>query len=85
LATFFALTTIDNPFDPIDDYENWFAFDSANHYDCCQLLARFSKSNDEFSVPENISEDERAIDEIVRFDPTNKYKKVKYVNDKLVS
>ena len=80
MAETFALSTIDNPFDPINDFDNWLMFDLDNHYYSCSLLMRFAYINNEFSDPENDHEIERAIDEIIKIDPTNKFVKFKYRN-----
>lgn len=33
------LTTLDNPFNPFTDWENWYAFDKKMGYNTCQVLA----------------------------------------------
>lgn len=70
------LTTIDNPFDPFDDFDSWFQFDCEKGYNSCAILARIDKSTDDMSYEENMMETERAIDEIILNDFQNIYKKV---------
>ena len=45
------------------------------------MLARFARTSDSFTDEENDKETERAIDEIIKYDFLNIYKKVKK-NDK---
>ncbi len=70
------LTTADNPFDYFTDFDNWFMFDITKSYNSCSLLARIAKTSDSLTDDENNKEIERAIDEIIKFDPFNIYKKV---------
>ena len=70
------LTTIDNPFNPFDDFDKWFAYDEANGYHSCSYLANIMKTSDSFSVEDQMKEKERAIDEIVRINLNGMYKKV---------
>lgn len=71
------LSTIDNPFDPFDDFDSWYQFDCAKGYNSCAYLARIALTSDQFSDAENDKEVERAIDEIIKYDFMNIYKKVK--------
>ena len=73
----FMLTTIDNPFDPFTQFEQWFLFDVEKGYNSCSYLARIAKTSDQFTEDENDKEIERAIDEIIKYDFMNIYKKVK--------
>ena len=70
------LTTFDNPYDPFDNFDEWFMFDVNKGYYTCSLLARIAKSSEDFSVTEDKLETERAIDEIINHDFLNIYKKV---------
>lgn len=70
------LTTFDNPYDPFEDFTHWFMYDTQNGYDSCSRLARIAKLSDDFSQKEYFDEIERAIDEIIFYDPLNVYKKV---------
>lgn len=70
-----ALTTFDNPFDPIDQFNDWWRYDTDHGYNSCQYLARIAKPTDQFSENENAVEIERAIDEIIRLDPFGIYRK----------
>ena len=72
-----ALTTVDNPFDPIDNYDSWLLFDEEKGYFSNSLLARIAKTSEQLSDSENDEEIENAIDEIIKYDPTNMFKKVK--------
>ena len=71
-----AITTIDNPFDPIDQFREWFMFDTSNGYNTCAYLARVAKTSEMLPDETNDAETERAIDEIVKNDPLRIYKKV---------
>ena len=71
------LTTFDNPYDPFEDFTSWLLFDNEKGYNTCNYLARIAKTSDELSDQENNKEIERAIDEIIYYEPFNMYKKVK--------
>ena len=70
------LTTIDNPFDPFEQFTDWFMFDVEKGYNTCSYLARIAKLTDDMSDQEVNDEIERAIDEIIQYDFMNIYKKV---------
>ena len=72
----FALTTIDNPFNPFEQFDSWFLFDIEKGYDSSAYLARIARTSDQFTEEENNREIERAIDEIIKYDFMNIYKKV---------
>lgn len=71
------LTTFDNPFDPFEQFTNWFLFDVEKGYNTCSYLARIAKTSDDFTEQEVNEEIERAIDEIIKYDFLNIYKKVR--------
>lgn len=73
----YRLTTFDNPYDPFDQFCLWFLFDEEKGYHSCAYLGRIARTSDTLSDEENNREIERAIDEIIRFDFRNIYKKVK--------
>ena len=64
----FALTTVDNPFDPFTQFSDWYRFDMLKGYNTCAYLARISMMSDNLSESENNDEKERAIDEILKYD-----------------
>ena len=72
----FMLTTIDNPFNPFEDFDSWFLYDIEKGYYSCSYLARISNLNDSMSEKEKNEEIERAIDEIVMLNPLGIYIKV---------
>lgn len=76
-----ALTTFDNPFDPFTQFDSWFLFDTEKGYDSCSKLARIAKLSDDLSEQETDEEIERAIDEIIKYDFMNVYKKVRRNKD----
>jgi len=71
-----ALTTIDNPYDPFEQFDAWYMYDMEKGYSTCSYLDRIARTSNQLSDEENEKEIERAIDEIIRFDFQNIYKKV---------
>lgn len=71
------LSTIDNPYDPFDDFNNWFLFDVQHGYNSCAYLARIARTSDQFTEKEMNEEIEKAIDEIIELDFMNVYVKLK--------
>lgn len=70
------LTTIDNPYNPFEQFESWFLFDVEKGYNSCSRLARIAKYSDDMTQKEIDDETERAIDEIIKYDFMNLYKKI---------
>ena len=79
-----ALTTFDNPFDPFTELSDWNKFDCQKNYNTCSIIARkynyYLSSNglDEETLTDNEIRSiyELVLDEIIKFDPRNIYKKV---------
>lgn len=71
------LTTIDNPFDYFEQFASWDLFDHEKGYNTCERLARFVNLSDDMTEKEEAEEIERAIDEIIKYDFLNIYKKVR--------
>lgn len=71
-----AITTIDNPYCPIDEFDSWLAYDVSKNYGTLSYLARIARTSDLLTDEENLEETERAIDEIIKYDPFNFYKKI---------
>lgn len=76
MAKVCMLTTTDNPFDPFDQFIPWFMYDIEKGYYSCSRLARIARIEDEMTEQEVDAEIERAIDELIKLDFTDKYKKV---------
>lgn len=70
------ITTIDNPYDPFDQFTSWLMYDDEQGYGTCAYLGRIAKTSYQLTDEENDLEVERAIDEIIKYDFMNIYKKV---------
>jgi hypothetical protein len=70
------LTTIDNPFDPFTQWDEWKRFDEDMKYYTCEYLARIAKTSDDLSDADNESAIEDAINEIVSLNILGVYRKV---------
>lgn len=70
------LTTNDNPYNPFDEFALWLLFDKQKGYNTCEYLARIAQLSDDLSEKEVEDEIERAMDEIIMYDPFSIYKKV---------
>lgn len=77
------LTTFDNPFDKMEDYDSWLDFDcNVMGYYSDAYLDRIARISPSMSEIEKENEYERAIDEIIKYDFRNIYTK-KYVDQPL--
>lgn len=72
-----AITTFDNPYDPFEQFNLWFLFDVEKGYNTCSYLGRTVKLFEGMTQKEEDQEVERAIDEIIKYDIANIYKKVR--------
>ena len=76
MVTEYRLTTFDNPFNPFTNFSEWFLFDVEKGYNTCGYLARLVNDSDELTEQERTREINRAIDEIIKYDYLNIYKRV---------
>lgn len=70
------ITTVDNPFDPFTQFDEWYAYDVSSGYYTCSYLARIALLATEISDLDASLMNEWAIDEIVSHNPLGIYKKV---------
>ena len=67
------LTTIDNPFDPFEQFTSWLMFDIEKGYNSCSYLARIVNLSDDMTQKEMDDDIDRAIDEIITLNPLGIY------------
>ena len=72
----YMITTTDNPYDPFKDFTSCFMYDEEKGYHTCAYLGRIANTSGQLSDEENANEVERAIDEIIKYDFRNIYKKI---------
>jgi hypothetical protein len=68
----FMLTTLDNPYNPFTQYDDWYSYDTTKGYNTCAYLARVAKSSE-------LDEDQaidQAMNEIVDHNILGNYIKV---------
>lgn len=70
------ITTIDNPFDPFEDWDNWFRFDIDHGYNTCSKLGRLVKYKNAMTIGEENLASAEAIKRLIEIDPFKVYKEV---------
>jgi arsenate reductase-like glutaredoxin family protein len=78
--TQYVLTTVDNPFNPITEFDQWFQWDVSAGYNTAALLARITKSSTELSEPDQALAIQQAIDEIVEENVSGMHRKIAVAN-----
>ena len=70
------LTTIDNPFNPYTQWDEWIQYDESHGYYSSSYLARIVKTSDELSSKDNLLAIEEAIDEICELNLSGSHTKL---------
>lgn len=76
MARVVSLTTSNNPFDPIEQFDEWYAYDLSLGQDTAGFLARIAKVTDELPPVYYDAAIEEAIDEIIEYNITGNYVKI---------
>jgi hypothetical protein len=79
------LTTVDNPFNPFEDFDLWYSYDSRAGYHTLGFLARILIISDELSESDQNSANDRAIDEIIQENVLGLYRRVQKEVPDLIS
>lgn len=72
----YLLTTVDNPYHPIDEYDAWRMFDMDHGYYTEQRLAKVAAISYNLTDLENQRNINSAIDDFIRLDEQNLYKRI---------
>jgi hypothetical protein len=70
------LTTVDNPFNPFTEFDQWLTYDIQMGYNTASFLDRIAKVSPDTSEPDQALAIEDAIDEIVNENVSGMWKKV---------
>lgn len=72
----YMLTTLDNPYNPFTQYEEWYGLDEARGYYTTGLLARYVITSDDLSDLDQETAILQGIEEIIQDNPFGMYRKV---------
>lgn len=73
----YMLTTVDNPYDPFTQFDDWYVWDLRAGYNTPGFLDRIARLSDELSEVDQHLAIQQAIDEIVRENVLGVWRKVK--------
>jgi hypothetical protein len=76
MATVHMLTTLDNPYDPFTQFDEWYSYDERSGYHTTQYLARIAISSTDLSEADQSDAIEQAINEAVEQNILGIYRKV---------
>lgn len=76
------ITTKDNPFNPFDNFVEWFLYDTEKGYFTSSKIARLTKQEEYITEEEESKALEEAIDRLIEIDPLNIYIKIERDDDK---
>jgi hypothetical protein len=79
------ITTIDNPFDPFTQFDDWDTFDKDKGYNTCQYIARVADTSNELSESDYDEAVNYAVDDIARLNINGMYKRVTIKENQLTS
>lgn len=71
----YMLTTVDNPYDPFEEFEGWLSYDEQKGYFTNSLLARLALTSPNFTDLENQKAIDHAVEDIFVLFP-GMYKRV---------
>lgn len=71
VKTEIMLTTKDNPYDPFEQFDQWFAFDCEKQYFTCSFVERVAQQNNSNDLSTKLTEAQfdEAIKQIVYYQP----------------
>lgn len=72
----FLLTTVDNPYHPVDEFEKWLAFDEEHGYFTNQRIAKVQQTSRYLTDAENQRIINGVIDDFIRLDELGLYRKI---------
>lgn len=76
MAKEYMLTTVDNPYDPFTQFDEWYEYDNLKGYNTCGYLARVAQTSNKLSDKLNSLAINDAIDEICKYNWLGIYRKV---------
>lgn len=72
----YMITTVDNPFDPFTQFDEWMVFDTSHGYHTLSVLARIVKTSDDLSEADQQQAIQQGIEEMVKENVSGVYRKV---------
>jgi hypothetical protein len=72
----YMLTTVDNPFDPFTQFDEWLTYDIQMGYNTTAFLARVAQVSNELSEPDQQLAIQLAIEEICEENVSGMWRKV---------
>jgi len=72
----YMLTTVDNPFDPFTQFDEWLTYDIQMGYNTTAFLARVANVSNELSEPDQQLAIQLAIEEICEENVSGMWRKV---------
>ena len=79
------LTTIDNPFNPFEQFVDWYMYDCQKGYNTYSRIARLMPDDESLSSIEKDRSEDNIIDRMIQHDPLGIYTKVDEESAKLVA
>jgi len=75
-SVIYMVTTVDNPYNPFTEWDEWYAFDASKGYHTPGLLDRIAITSDELSDADQTLAIQQAVREIAQEDVLGIYKLV---------
>lgn len=64
----YLLTTVDNPYDPVNDFDKWYDYDMRKGHNTCGKLASLAYTSASTVMAEDQRNINAAVDELIRLD-----------------